>query len=156
MIQTAAGGWMQREGVRQFIKFCLIGFTSMVIDVGIAWCLTYRLDWNWIIARSISFLIAVSNGFIWNSIWTFRGMGTGTRHQQYMKFVGINVVGLAANILIMKSVFFLFTGRLIHQGNPDKAHWLVATGEAVVIVSCWNFLANKKWTFANAPMQATS
>jgi putative flippase GtrA len=156
MIETSNEGWMQRQGVRQFIKFCLIGFTSMLIDISVAWCLTYKLNWNWILARTISFTFAVTNGYIWNSIWTFKGMGSGARHEQYMKFLAVNIVGLIANILIMKSVFFIFTGRIIHQGNPDKAHWIIATGIAVVIVSCWNFVANKKWTFADAPVQATS
>lgn len=138
---------MQRRGVRQFIKFCMIGFTSMIIDVGIARYLTYTLNWHWILAQTLSFSVAVSNGFLWNSLWTFRGMGSGRRHEQYVKFVAVNVVGLLLNIAIMKFVFLLFTGRLIHQGNPDPMHWNIAKGVAIVIVSCWNFLANKKWTF---------
>ena len=150
MTQIAAvGGLMQRQGVRQFVKFCLIGLTSMVIDVGIARYLTYKLNWNWIVAQTISFSFAVTNGFIWNSLWTFRGMGSGRRHEHYMKFVGLNIVGLLLNIGIMKFIFLLFTGRLIHQGNPDSMHWNIAKGVAIVCVSLWNFFANKKWTFSD-------
>lgn len=147
MISTTPPGLMQRQGVRQFIKFCIIGFSSMLIDVAISYTLIYRLAWNPTLAKTVSFLFAVTNGFIWNSRWTFRGMGSGPRHQMYVKFLMVNCVGLVLNITIFKSVLFFFTGHFIGQGTPDKPHFALATGAAVVCVSLWNFFANKKWTF---------
>lgn len=151
MIEVNSLPLWQRPGIRQFIKFCLIGFSSMIIDVGLAKYLTYQVGLHWIIAQTISFAFAVTNGFIWNSLWTFRGMGSGKRHEQYGKFVAVNIVGLGLNLFIMKSVFFFFTGHIIHQGNPDPAHWNIAKGTAVVLVSMWNFFANKHWTFKKSP-----
>jgi len=147
MAQATMTGLIQRPGVQQFLKFCVIGFSSLLIDVSISKYLTYTLGWNWILAKTISVAFAVSNGFVWNSLWTFRGMGSGKRHEMYIKFVMVNIVGLLLNIGIMKFVFFLFTGELIHRGTPDKMQGNVALAAAVVIVSAWNFLANKKWTF---------
>ena len=150
MIQATASPLntiMQRRGVRQFVKFCLIGFTSMVIDVGIAWFLTYHLGWHWILSQVISFSIAVTNGFIWNSLWTFRGLNSSRKRVQYAKFVAVNVVGLALNLAIMKSIFFLFTGNIINPSNPDEGHWKIAKAAAVAVVAFWNFFANKYWTF---------
>src|ERR1051326_3778389 len=98
MIQTATvGGLMQRQGVRQFVKFCIIGLSSMAIDIGVSWYLTYQLHWLWFVAKTFSFSLAVTNGYIWNSMWTFRGLGSGPRHEQYMKFVAVNIVGLLLN-----------------------------------------------------------
>jgi putative flippase GtrA len=51
----------------------------------------------------------------------------------------------------MKSVLFGFTGHIIHQGNPVEAQWNIAKGIAVVLVSMWNFFANKHWTFKKSP-----
>lgn len=143
-------GLSQRPVVRQFIKFCLIGFTSMCIDVGISYYLIYTLRLNPTLSKTISFLFAVTNGFIWNSRWTFRGLGSGKRHEMYMKFVMVNCVGLVLNILLFKSVLWGFTGRFIGQGTPDKLHFSIATGVAVVCVALWNFLANRQWTFKHA------
>jgi putative flippase GtrA len=147
MIQVSEVPLLQRPGIQQFLKFCIIGFSSMLIDVGVAKKLTYGLHWHWIIAQAISFSFAVTNGFIWNSMWTFRGLGAGKKHEQYAKFVMVNIVGLVLNVLIMKLVFLVFTGELIHQGNPDEAHWNVAKAVAIVLVALWNFFANKHWTF---------
>lgn len=140
---------LQRRGVRQFVKFCIIGFSSMIIDVGLAKYLTYTLHQHWILAQVTSFSLAVTNGFLWNSMWTFRGMGSGKRHEMYMKFVLVNVVGLIMNLAIMKGCFLIVTGKLIGQGNPDPLHWNIAKAIAIVVVASWNFFANKKWTFAD-------
>ena len=141
--------------LQQFIKFCIIGASSTVIDVFISQRLTYGLGWHWIISKVISFSFAVTNGFIWNSLWTFKGLGSSKKHEHYVKFVTVNLIGLGLNLAIMKPVFLVFTGRLINQGNPDKFHWAVATGTAILLVAIWNFLANKKWTFKHEPEEAS-
>jgi putative flippase GtrA len=146
MAQATRAGLAQSPGVQQFVKFCIIGFSSMIIDVSIAKYLTYQIHWYWIWAQTLSFAVAVTNGYTWNSLWTFKG-ATGKKHEQYMKFVAVNVVGLLLNISIMKLMFLLFTGHLFHQGNPEPMQWNIAKGVAIVIVSAWNFFANKKWTF---------
>ena len=147
---------LQRRGVRQFVKFCIIGFTSMILDVTIAKILTYRLNWHWILAQVISFSIAVTNGFIWNSLWTFRGLNSSRKRVQYAKFVLVNIVGLALNLAIMKVVFFLFTGHIINPRNPDEAHWNIAKAAAILVVAFWNFFANKYWTFRPHPAPKAS
>jgi putative flippase GtrA len=139
---------MQRQGVRQFVTFCIIGFTRTLIDFVISYLLIYHtLHLYPLLAKTISFLVSVTNGYIWNSRWTFRGMGSGPRHEMYVKFVLVNIVGLALNLTIFKLVLTIFTGRFFNQGVPDKLHFLLATGTAVIFVSLWNFFANKTWTF---------
>ncbi len=141
---------LRRPGIRQFIKFCIIGFTSMVIDVGIAYVLTYRFHWHATGARVVSFSFAVTNGYIWNSMWTFRGLGSGARHEQYAKFVGVNVIGLGLNLAIMNAISLAMTGQLMAE-HPPKLVWSIAMGVAVVCVSLFNFFANKHYTFKPAP-----
>ena len=147
MTQIATEGLLQRPGLRQFAKFCLIGLTSMLIDISVWKFVMARFGWHWIPAQTVSFCFAVTNGFIWNSLWTFRGIGSGSRHQQYVKFVMVNVVGYLLNIAIMKSVLIGLTGHLIFHGDHEPMHLNIAKGIAVVFVAFWNFFANKKWTF---------
>ena len=154
MAQAIQANLIQRPGVQQFIKFCVIGFSSAIIDVGISYTLIYRMGFNPTLAKAISFLFGVTNGFIWNSRWTFQGMGSGRRHEMYMKFLLVNVVGLFLNLLLFKSVLFAFTWRFIGQGKPDRMHFALATIVAIGIVAVWNFLANKKWTFSSSSAAA--
>ena len=153
---VTAGRFLERRGVQQFIKFCVIGFSSMLIDVGISGYLTYQKSWIWWVAKTLSFSIAVTNGYVWNSMWTFRGMGAGRRHELYAKFVAVNLVGYVLNLGLMKAMFIAFTGQLIQKTTPDRTHWLVATAFAVAVVSLWNFLANKLWTFRDHKQAGSS
>jgi putative flippase GtrA len=150
MDQTIVKNTVGRPGVQQFIKFCIIGATSTVIDWSIFSYLSFSQHWSPNVAQLVSFSISVCNGYIWNSLWTFRGMGAGRRHEQFVKFLSVNVVGLLLTLTINNSVFFLFTGHFLSKGDPDKLHTYIAKAVALVLVVFWNFIANKKWTFANA------
>ncbi|MCW3095357.1 MAG: putative rane protein [Chthonomonadaceae bacterium] len=134
------------EGWKQFVKFCTIGASSAVLDVGISRLLIEKCGVVWPAASTLSFVVAVSNGYLWNSLWTFRGMGAASRHLQYLKFVAVNAVGFFLNILIMGTIIFLLTG--IVGGTPSRPIWALAKGTAIVLVAIWNFMANKRWTFA--------
>jgi putative flippase GtrA len=139
---------LERRGVRQFVKFCIIGFSSMILDVGIAKFLTYGVHWHWIAAQILSFAVAVTNGFTWNSLWTFKGLNSSRKRVQYVKFVIVNIIGLALNLGIMKGMFLILTGQVIMPANPSETHWNIAKAAAIVIVAFWNFFANKYWTFS--------
>ncbi|HEX8552739.1 MAG TPA: GtrA family protein [Abditibacteriaceae bacterium] len=132
--------------LRQFVKFCIVGASNFVLDAGSAYVLTFIFHLDWPIAKTISFLIAVTNSFFWNSRWTFRALDKAKQHQQYLVFVSINIVGWLLNLAIMSVVFRLMTGSWL-LGKPDKLHWLIATLIATSIVVAWNFTANKRWTF---------
>lgn len=137
--------------MRQFIKFIIIGFSSAVIDVGVNKVLMHRFDTPWLLAGVIGFVLGVSNGFFWNSRWTFRGLGSGRQHELYAKFVAVNIVGLILNLCIMKLVFIAMTGQVLLSSNPTHTQWNIAKAIAIVICAVWNFGANKLWTFRHKP-----
>ena len=137
---------LQRPDVRQFVKFCIVGATSFTIDVGISYILTFGFGMWWVLAKTISFSLAVTNGFIWNRVWTFRAVGHRRKREQYAMFFGVNVVGYCLNLGIMKSVFWINTGQWRGQ-HPTKPVWAMATLAATAIVVFWNFFANRHWTF---------
>jgi putative flippase GtrA len=43
------------------------------------------------------------------------------------------------------------TGHLINPGNPEPYVLNTAKGAAIVVVSVWNFMAAKYWTFRARP-----
>ncbi len=163
-----AGAVLQRPAVRQFIQFCIVGATSTAISFGIFSWLIYgveldRLLHNWLagdpnlqelfqhhrlyvqVAALIGFIISVTNGFIWNSRWTFSASGRQNRKRQYLQFVLVNIVGLLLNQMIVFVVMGLLTrGKAPGQKGLEP---LMAAASATCIVVFWNFWANKHWTF---------
>ena len=141
---------LRRNGTRQLAKFCVVGASSTVIDKGTLWLLLYRVvpRTPWWISASISFCLAVTNGFVWNQRWTFRARGRTSSRAQYVRFVSTNLVGLGLNLALTKLFLILFTGQLRHVGgNPRAVLVLVASLSAVPFVTLWNFAASKYWTF---------
>ena len=148
----------QRRGVRQFIKFCIVGASSTLIDFSVYLLLIEGLHLQTLIgsltlarpaAQSISFLFAVTNGFIWNNRWTFRGSGGGAVHSRYGKFVLTNGIGLSLNLLILTLVAHAVPAAVTHLLDPylDDPAGFVGKVAATAVVVFWNFTASKYWTF---------
>ena len=146
---------LQRPGVRQLIKFCIVGASSTVIDKGLLFLLTKKmlvltaLPWvPWFTWNTLTFCFAVSNGFVWNRRWTFRAHEQATTHTQYVKFFVTNAVGLVLNLFITKLFLIAFTGKVLQgESNPNPDHLMIASICAIPFVMIWNFSAAKFWTF---------
>lgn len=126
---------VQRRGVRQFIKFGLVGLSSTAIDWSIFYLLNLTFGVYYLYAKVFSFAIAVINSFIWNRRWTFRSQDPN-QMRQFSKFLTIALIGLGLNTLIMYIVVTVL--------NQQPIAGLVAASAIVVF---WDFLANKFYTF---------
>jgi putative flippase GtrA len=76
----------------------------------------------------------VTNNYLWNRTWTFRRQ-RGHLVFQGFRFLLVSTVALAANLV--------FLGILVAAGVPK----LPAQAIAIVLVTPWNFVANKLWSF---------
>lgn len=125
----------KRRGIRQFIKFGIVGISSTVIDWGIYLIVTRIFGIYYLMAKILSFGVAVLNSYIWNRRWTFRS-DDPQKLRQFIKFLTISIVGLVLNSTIM----FIAVDKL-------KYHDIIGLVLATGIVTIWNFLANKFYTF---------
>ncbi len=140
-------GWvtaqLHRKGVRQFIKFCIVGASSTLIDFAVANIAYYLLHVRPAgLASVMGFCVAVFNGYFWNSRWTFRDRQRGAVPEEFLRFVAVNIVGALLNYTIV-SALLLFDPHDPHPKWVFNGAKLLATG----IVVFWNFFANKHWTF---------
>ncbi len=119
----------------QLTKFAVVGTTSFVIDLSIYLALTRWAGWYYLLANTISFLVAVLWGFLANRLWTFR-QRSGHMGKQYGKFLTVSTGGLA-----------LATGLLYLLVDFTPLHDVVAKFVVAIIVMIWNFTWNKYWTF---------
>ena len=121
--------------MRQFIKFAIVGFSSTIIDWGIYLILTRFLGIYYLMAKILSFSIAMINSYIWNRRWTFKS-NDPQKLREFIKFLIIALVGVVLNTLIMYvAVDFIYLN--------DLYGLVFASG----IVMFWNFGANKFYTF---------
>lgn len=158
------------SALRQFIKFCLVGGTSTVLDLAIyalvlaqlerllplgAWGLgeTEIASARAGLASVAGTSLGVINSYVWNSLWTFRGQGTAGPGR-FLRFVMVNVVGLLLSAgLTTAGVYGLHHLGLdvitpLGAAGPHIKAAFVAKLAAVGIVVFWNFAANRRWTYA--------
>jgi putative flippase GtrA len=136
----------ERRELPQFVKFCIVGSSSFAIDYGVSYLLLFHGSLSVELSKTISFSLAVTNGYFWNRRWTFRSREHRRKREQYPMFFGVNIIGLLLNVLIVKSVIYVETGVWRNQ-HPTKLTFLLATIAAAGVVVFWNFFANKLWTF---------
>jgi putative flippase GtrA len=140
---------VQRRGVREFIKFSVVGLSSTAVDKGSLWLLLRAIlpGVPWGISATLSYSLGVINGFLWNRRWTFRAREHGSTGLQFLRFLSTNVVGLLLNLGATKALLSVVIGASRVGGNPMPRQVVMASLGAIPLVTVWNFSASKYWAF---------
>lgn len=128
---------MYTELILKLIRFCLVGFSGMIIDFGVTWSLKEKVKVNKYLANTTGFILAATSNYILNRIWTFRSHNEQVV-TEYASFIAISLVGLGINNLI---IYLL----------ADRLHWNFYLSKlcAIAVVTLWNFGMNYLITFGN-------
>jgi dolichol-phosphate mannosyltransferase len=127
-------GLRKRSNWEQLVKFCVVGATGYVVNLVVFSLLVVGLGIHYIPAAICSFLVAVTNNYSWNRIWTFRSQ-RGHVAYQGMRFLVVSTVALGANLFVLEL--------LVRAGLTE----VVAQAIAIVLVTPVNFVGNKLWSF---------
>ena len=119
----------------QFIEFCVVGGTGVVVDFGITFLFKEKLKLNKYIANSLGFMAAASTNYLLNRWWTFRSHDPEVA-QQYVQFVGISAIGLILNNII---IYLL--------NDKARLNFYLSKLIAIGLVTLWNFFMNYYFTF---------
>ena len=127
-------GLRRRKNWEQLVKFCLVGASGYVVNLAVFALLLEVVGLHYISAAVGSFLVAVTNNYTWNRVWTFRAQRGGVAYQG-MRFLVVSTAALLANLAVLHL--------LVTLGLDE----LVAQAIAIVLVTPVNFIGNKLWSF---------
>jgi putative flippase GtrA len=117
----------------QLAKFCTVGAAGYAVNLLVYATLVHEgVHYN--LAAACSFLVAVTNNYTWNRIWTFRGQ-RGHVGYQGLRFFVVSLLALAANELLLTALVAGGAGKVVGQAI------------AIVLVTPINFVGNKLWSF---------
>ena len=91
----------------KIIRFGIIGVMAFFVDWLVLKFLVDRHTY-FLVARLLSFLVAVSFTFTLNKYWTFREAAPAPILLQFLQFLAANSVGGAVNYAVSSSVYFFF------------------------------------------------
>ena len=118
----------------QLAKFCAVGASGYVVNLAVYAALVRGLDVHYLVAAVGSFLVAVTNNYTWNRLWTFRRQ-RGHVAYQGLRFLVVSTLALAANLVVLFALVTLGLDEVIAQAL------------AIALVTPVNFAGNKLWSF---------
>jgi len=136
--------------VNRFIRFAAVGFSGVIVDMGLLFLLSDPTMLGWGLTRSklIAAEMAILNNFTWNDRWTFRDLsaqqhGVRQRLRRLGKFQLICLAGVAINTILLNLQF-----------NLLGMNRYLANAVAIAAVTGWNFWLNLKisWRLAEPRM----
>lgn len=130
MFDTPAG----RLLIRQFSRFFVIGGTATVIHYAVLTVLAVKFLVPPVPASAVGFVCGAVFSYFLNHRITF---ASSMDHSVALpRFFAVGIVGLGINCALVA----LLSG-------PAGFHWMIAQLFASAVVLCWNFIANRVWTF---------
>jgi putative flippase GtrA len=119
---------------RQLLQFCAVGATGYVVNLTVFAALVHLTSLHYAAAAVCSFLVAVTNNYLLNRLWTFRDE-RGSVVWQGARFLVVSIAALGANLLVLTLLVSAGVGEIVGQAI------------AIVLVTPVNFVGNKLWSF---------
>jgi putative flippase GtrA len=133
-IERARRALGRRHNWLQLAKFCAVGASGYLVNLAVYALLLRGAGLHYLLAATGSFLVAVTNNYTWNRVWTFRGQ-RGHVAYQGLRFLVVSTIALGANLVLLYG--------LVRLGVDE----LPAQALAIVLVTPLNFVGNKLWSF---------
>jgi putative flippase GtrA len=121
---------MLQPGIVRFLKYTAVGVSTFLVDLVLLFILTDALEWNYLVATAIAFILAISINFFLSRVVVFK-YSKRSVHTGYIFFIVIAGLGLA----IVVSGMYVLVSIL-------GFNYIVSRIAIAGIVGCWNYLLN--------------
>lgn len=133
-VARVRAGLRKRSNWEQLVAFCVVGASGYVVNLTVFSVLVLGLGVHYIPAAACSFLVAVTNNYTWNRLWTFRDQ-RGHVAYQGARFLVVSTLALGANLSVLHGLVLVGLNEVLAQAI------------AIVLVTPVNFVGNKLWSF---------
>lgn len=127
------------------LRFLVVGSIGFMVDGGMMMLLEAQVGWSPLLARMLSFPLAVTVTWLLNRIWTFKRRTQRAAAGQYALYFLIQLGGLAINF----SVFAL----LISSVAWFADHSIVALALGSVLAMVFTFACSTRFVFSAEPQR---
>ncbi len=138
--QLASFLW-EPAGFGRFMRYCLVGGSGVVVNMGVLWWLKGSGALGTLRAGTVAIELSILNNFLWNELWTFRDRsharpGVRDRLVRLVQFHLVCGIGAVWQLGILWGLAIQW-----------QWHYLLANLMAIVVVTLWNYGLNTTWTW---------
>ena len=129
----------RRGELTRFVKFCLVGASGVLVNMGLLWLLTEFASLFYLLSAAISIESSIISNFTLNDVFTFpdrRAKGVKNLLHRLLKFNIVSLAGLGLNM----AVLWLFTDIL-------GIYYLLSNLCGIALATLWNYVVNFWWTW---------
>lgn len=116
----------------QLFRYAIVAGVGLVVDVGGLVALKELAHFNYLVAATSSFVIALIVNYYLSTRWIFKQSRFASRWHDFLLFGLIGLVGLGLNDLML----WILTGWL-------GWHYLLSKAVSTTLVFGWNFIGRK-------------
>jgi putative flippase GtrA len=130
--------------LRSFWRFLAVGTLGTLVDVTLFTVLHALIGVPTVIANTISYSAGGINNFVLHRRWTYKRQANKAFGVQLSRFAVISLSALMMNNIFVLLLTPTFNTFIAHTGFSA----LLAKIGATALGFCWNFFANRYWTFS--------
>ncbi len=118
----------------QFIKYFIVGFSGLFLDLGLLALCTKVFGWNPTISLIFSQIIVLAYNFVLNKYWSFANKAIP--HKQIMRYLSL----AGANYVLSLVIMYIFNERFGYEE-------LIVRLATIALMVGWNFFLYKYWVY---------
>lgn len=121
-------------------KFGTVGLMGVIVNAGILFLLTEKLNINYKFSALISIELSIINNFYWNTLWTWSDKKDSCQKTVFTRFVKFQVSSLFSAYVVNYSILV---------GLTELAHfpYLYSNMIGIVVGSFLNFIFGHFWVY---------
>jgi putative flippase GtrA len=120
----------------QLVRFGVVGASGYAVNLSVFALLVHGASVDYKVAAVAAFLVALSNNFVWNRLWTFSA-SEGHAGFQAARFCVVSLVAFGFNLVVL---YVLVEGLGVSE--------VPAQAVSIAAATPLNFIGNKLWSFS--------
>ena len=121
--------------MRRYFKFGTVGFSGVIVNVGLLYILT-ESGIVYYISAVISIELSIINNFIWNDLWTWKDRIKKKWIIRLIEFHSVSFVAKLFNLAVLITLTEVF-----------GIYYIFSSLCGIIVGTIINFVLNNIWTF---------
>ena len=131
---------LEKYNLLRFAKFGIVGGSGVVVNMFFLWLFKGILGIYYLIASAMAITLAITNNFIWNDLWTWKGRGEIGIKAYLLRYLKFCFVSGLADYIGNISILWILT-------HFFGIYYLISNLVAIGIVMIFKFFLHENWTF---------